>query len=107
MQTLRSKTMKHFTVAIIALLIPATALAAGECRQDKLKFCKDAAHVSRCLDEHKSELSDACKAKREARNAARKNTAEPGHTQPGAQPLTKNDCKTAGMKWNEQNNVCG
>jgi hypothetical protein len=97
--------MKHFTVAIIALLIPATALAAGECRQDKLKFCKDAAHVSRCLDEHKSELS-GCKAKREARNA-RKNTAESGHTQPGAQPLTKDDCKTAGMKWNEQSNVCG
>ena len=98
--------MKHFTVTIIALLIPATALAAGECRQDKLKFCKDAAHVGRCLDDHKSELSDACKAKREARNA-RKNTTKSGPTQPGAQPLTKDDCKTAGMKWNEQSNVCG
>jgi hypothetical protein len=27
--------MRHFTVAIIALLIPATALAAGECRKDR------------------------------------------------------------------------
>jgi len=30
--------MKHFSVAIIALLIPATALAAGECRKDRRSF---------------------------------------------------------------------
>ena len=30
--------MKHFTVVIIALLIPATALAAGECRKDGISF---------------------------------------------------------------------
>jgi hypothetical protein len=26
---------------------------------------------------------------------------------PGAQPLTKQDCKKSGLKWNEQSNVCG
>ena len=30
---------------------------------------------------------------------------EEGHAQP--QPLTKEGCKTAGMKWNDQSNVCG
>ena len=32
---------------------------------------------------------------------------EEGHAQTGAQPLTRQDCKTAGMKWNDQANVCG
>src|SRR5678816_3929589 len=91
MQTMRSKTMKHFTVAIIALLIAATALAAGECRKDRHKFCRGAAHIGACLDAHKSELSDACKAQREARAGAKKNTEE-GHAQTGAQPLTRQDC---------------
>ena len=31
---------------------------------------------------------------------------EEGHAQP-PQPLTREDCKTAGMKWNDQANVCG
>jgi len=26
---------------------------------------------------------------------------------PAAQPLTKQDCKKSGLKWNEQSNVCG
>jgi hypothetical protein len=25
----------------------------------------------------------------------------------GAQPLTKADCKKAGLKWNDESNVCG
>ena len=106
--------MKHFTVAIIALLIPATALAAGECRKDRHKFCRGATHIRACLDAHASELSDACKALREARAGARKNAEESakmgkeeGHAQTGPQPLTRQDCKTAGMKWNDQANVCG
>ena len=96
--------MKHFTVAIIALLIPATALAAGECRKVRHKFCRGATDIRACLDEHASELSDACKAMREARAGARKNAEqsgkmgkEQGHAQTGAQPLTRQDCTTAGM----------
>ena len=43
--TVRSQTMKHFAVAIIVLLIPATALAAGECRKDRHKFCQSETHI--------------------------------------------------------------
>jgi hypothetical protein len=102
--------MKHFTVVIIALLIPATALAAGECRKDRHKFCRGAAHIGTCLDAHKSELSDACKAQREAKAGAKESTKlgkEEGHAQTGPQPLTRQDCKTAGMKWNDHATVCG
>jgi hypothetical protein len=108
--------MKQFGIAIIALLIPATALAAAECRKDRHKFCRGAAHIGACLDAHMSELSDACKAQREAKAGAKKNTEELArmgkeeghvHAQTGPQPLTRQDCKTAGMKWNDQSNVCG
>ena len=106
--------MRHFTVAIIALLIPATALAAGECRKDRHRFCRGETHIRACLDAHKSELSDGCKAQREARVGAKKNAEESakmgkeeGHAQTEAQPLTRQDCNKAGMKWNDQANVCG
>jgi hypothetical protein len=61
--------MKHLMVVIIALLIPATAVAKNPCKEDRQKFCKHAAHVGACLDEHKAELSEACKAKREGKAA--------------------------------------
>jgi hypothetical protein len=32
---------------------------------------------------------------------------EGARAQRGAQPLTKEDCKNAGRKWNDQSNVCG
>jgi len=32
--------------------------------------------------------------------------AAPAFAGPGAQPLTKADCKKAGLKWNDQTNVC-
>ena len=101
--------MNHFTVVIIALLIPATAMAAGECRKDRHKFCQGAADIGACLDKHMAELSEACKAKREARANAKKGPKEQAKVgkEEGAQPLTKQGCKTAGMKWNEQSNVCG
>ena len=31
----------------------------------------------------------------------------PAFAGPGAQPLTKADCKKSGLKWNDQANVCG
>jgi hypothetical protein len=101
--------MKHFAVAIIALLIPATAMAAGACKQDRQKFCKDAAHVVACLDKHMAELSPACKAKREEMANAKKSTGESTKMgkEEGPQPLTREGCKTAGMKWNDNSNVCG
>ena len=102
--------MNHLTVVIIALLIPATAMAKGDCKQDRQTFCKHAPHVAACLDKHKAQLSEACKAKREAARAkesAKRGKEEGATAQSGAQPLTKEGCKTAGMKWNYQSNVCG
>jgi hypothetical protein len=68
--------MKHLVVLIIALLISSAAMAEGECQADKQKFCKDVAKsdVGACFDKHAAELSEACKAKREAR--AKKNAEE-------------------------------
>jgi len=51
--------MKHLIVLTIVLLIPATAVAENPCKEDRQKFCKDAAHVGACLDQHKAELSEA------------------------------------------------
>jgi len=98
--------MKHLIVLTIVLLIPATAVAKNPCREDREKFCKDAAHVGACLDQHKAELSEACKAKREGK-ASKMGKEEGTHVQSGAQPLTKKACETAGMKWNDRSNVCG
>ena len=97
--------MKHVAIVLIALLIPTAAMAKGECKEDKAKFCKHAAHVGACLDKHKAELSEACKATREAKANEKKNSKESAK-QSGAQPLTKKDCERAGLKWNDQSNVC-
>ena len=114
--------MKYLIVLIIALLIPAAAMAKG-CKEDKQKFCKDATHVDACLDQQKAESSEACKARLEAKDEkkARRGKEEGadalaprgvygpmGHRlRRPPQPLTKEDCKMAGMKWNDQSNVCG
>ena len=50
--------MKYLTVVLMALLIPTAAMAKGECKEDRQKFCKDAAHVGACLDQHKAQLSE-------------------------------------------------
>ena len=82
--------MKHVTIVLMALLIPTAATAKGECKEDRAKFCKDAAHVDACLDEHKAELSEACKAKREAKankkkteGSAKMGKEEGTHAEPG------------------------
>ena len=59
--------MKHLMVLTIALLIPATAMAKGDCQDDVQKFCKDVGEtkgaVVACLQQHMAELSEACKIK--------------------------------------------
>jgi hypothetical protein len=106
LQTLRSKTMKHFMVVIISLLVPATAMAKGECKEDHQKFCKDATHVGACLDQHVSELSEACKNARQAKGTEKKHEgsakmgkeegthAEPGHGQTPESDTSKVDQPT-------------
>jgi hypothetical protein len=68
--------MKYPMALIVALLVPTAAMAGGECQADRQKFCKDVAKgdVVACLDKHSAELSEACKAKREAR--AKKNAED-------------------------------
>lgn len=54
---------------MIAFLVPATATVAfakNPCKDDKVKFCKDAkaagkGKLTECLTEHKAELTPACK----------------------------------------------
>ena len=62
--------MKCMVALMIALMIPTAAIAAGECRQDREKFCKEVVDakgdVAACMRQHAAELSEACKAKREA-----------------------------------------
>ena len=81
------KAIKHLMVAIIALLIPITAMAEGECQQDRQKFCKDEtkANVGACLDQHMGELSEACRAMREARVLGSPTNDEPSPNPPSAQ----------------------
>jgi hypothetical protein len=107
--------MNRLIVVLAALLIPVTAMAQGECKQDRQKFCKGAAHIGACLDQHMAELSEACKAMRQAKGKEKKATEgsaqmgkeEAHHAPPGSQPLTRGECDKAGLKWNDQSNVCG
>jgi len=54
---------------MIAFLVPATATVAfakNPCKDDKVKFCKDAkaagkGKLTECLTQHKAELAPACK----------------------------------------------
>jgi len=65
--------MRYLLALMIVLLIPASAFAKGECREDKHKFCKgmDKAELKACFKEHEAELSEACKARREAKAKAK------------------------------------
>jgi hypothetical protein len=58
--------MRLLVALLVALLVPAAAMA-GDCANDKEKFCKEViaakGKVGACLKEHKAELSESCKAK--------------------------------------------
>ena len=63
--------MRHLIALMIALLVPVAAMAKAGCAEDKEKFCKEVieakGNVSACLNEHKAELTEACKARLEAK----------------------------------------
>jgi hypothetical protein len=63
--------MRHLVALMIVLLVPAAAMAKADCAEDKEKFCKEViaakGKVGACLNEHKAELSESCKAKLEAK----------------------------------------
>ena len=65
--------MRYLMVAIIALLVPAAAMA-NECKADKKKFCPEGLakkDINRCLRQHMAELSAACKTYQEAERKAK------------------------------------
>ena len=70
-KSLEEAEMRHLMVLMIALLVPATAMAKADCAEDKEKFCKEVVEakgkVRACLNEHKAELSESCKARLEAK----------------------------------------
>jgi hypothetical protein len=61
--------MKYLLTLLIVLLIPTAALAKGECKEEKEKFCAglDKKEARACLRKHEAELGAACKTKIEAR----------------------------------------
>jgi hypothetical protein len=65
--------MKQLLTLLIVLLIPTAALAKGECRDERKKFC--AGMVKKqlwdCLRKHEAELGAPCKTKIEARAKAK------------------------------------
>ena len=66
--------MRYLMVAIIALLVPAAAMAKSECKADKKKFCPEGlekADIHRCLRQHMAELSAECKSFQEAERKAK------------------------------------
>src|SRR4029077_8023919 len=84
-----TKTVMTILAASLAAtpVIPVTAMAEGECQQDRQKFCEveTKANVGACLDRHMAELSEACKAMREARALASPTSAETIPKPPNAQ----------------------
>jgi hypothetical protein len=75
--------MKLLALVIIAILMPTAAMATGECKEDRQKFCKEVIEakggVGACLDQHMAELSEACKTQRQAK-AKEKNAEESAKT---------------------------
>jgi hypothetical protein len=70
--------MKYLLTLLIVLLIPTAALAKGECKVERKKFC--AGMVKKelwdCLSKHEAELGTPCKTKIEARAKAKEERAK-------------------------------
>ncbi len=81
----RNKNLYHLTVAGLFLLVASLFGTAGfaadqnPCSEDIAKFCKDAKPGSallECLEEHETQLSDACKDYEERMGGARTESRE-------------------------------
>jgi hypothetical protein len=61
--------MKCLLMLLVVLLIPTTALAKGECKDERKKFCPELAkkELWACLSKHEADLGAACKAKLETK----------------------------------------
>jgi hypothetical protein len=65
--------MRYLQILAMALLIPTAAMAKGDCKEDKKKFCEglEKKELQACMEKHAAELSAACKASREEKAKAR------------------------------------
>ena len=91
--------MRYLIVLMIALLIPSAALAKGECKEDKAKFCKgmDKTELKACLKAHEAELSESCKASREAKAKA-KQSKENAPEEPASMGEPRTDAEHGGAQ---------
>lgn len=82
--------MKYLMTLMVVLLIPTAALAKGECKEDKQKFCGglEKKEVWGCLKKHVAELSGPCKAKLQAKAEEDDAKAEPKDSGPSTAPST-------------------
>ena len=90
--------MKYLVALLLALLVPTAAIAKGECKEDRQKFCKDVVaakgDVGACLSQHWAELSDACKTKAKetsAEGSAKMGQEQGTHDEPGHGALPESD----------------
>jgi cytochrome c556 len=94
--------MKYLVALLLALLVPTAAIAKGECKQDRQKFCKDVVEakgdIGACLNQHMADLSESCKTmleakakKKNAEESAKMGKEEGTHTEPGHGILPESD----------------
>ena len=78
--------MKYLLTLLIVLLIPTAALAKGECKEERKKFCAGMVmqQLWHCLSKHEAELGAPCKMKTEARAKAKEERAAAQSAAPGA-----------------------
>lgn len=75
-------------MALVIALVPITAMAKSECRDDKKKFCKDVfaakGDVGACREQHLAELSEAGRIKQQTKSnkAAQKKDGTSGSGDP-------------------------
>ena len=84
--------MKYLLMLLVGLLIPSAALAKGDCKEEKGKFCPGLKkeELRACLSKHGAELGATCKAKLEAK--AEKAAAK---EKPAGSPAEKSSPSTA------------
>jgi hypothetical protein len=80
--------MKYLLTLLIVLLIPSAALAKGECKEERKKFCAgmEKKQLWHCLSKHEAELGAPCKTKIEAKAKAKEERAKENAGNPRAEP---------------------
>ena len=65
--------MKYLLTLLVVLMMPTAALAKGECKEERKKFCAglEKKEVLACLRKHEAVLGAPCKTKLEARAKAK------------------------------------